>query len=116
MQDRARLGSTLVIKGELTAHEDLVLAGRLEGSIHVTGHFVAVDAGACVVGDIRATEIVVTGTVQGSLFAEERIQIREGADLKGDASAPRVVVADGAVVNGRIKTETPTVGKLKAAS
>jgi cytoskeletal protein CcmA (bactofilin family) len=111
------LGSTIVIKGELTAHEDVVIAGRLEGSIHVTEHFVAVEAGACVVGDIKATEIVVTGTVEGSLFAEERIQIRDGADLQGDASAPRVVVTDDALVNGRIETQAPTnIGALKAAS
>lgn len=117
MHERARLGSTLVIKGEVTAQEDLVIAGRLEGSIRVTEHFVAVEAGACVVGDIRATEIVVTGTVEGSLLAEERIQIRDAADLQGDASAPRVVVTDGAVVNGRIETKAPAnTGKLKAAS
>ncbi len=117
MHERARLGSTIVIKGELSAHEDVVIAGRLEGSIHVSDHFVAVEAGACVVGDIKATEIVVTGTVEGSLFAEERIQIRDGADVQGDASAPRVVVADGALVNGRIETQAPAkIGKLKAAS
>jgi cytoskeletal protein CcmA (bactofilin family) len=117
MHERARLGSTLVIKGEVTAHEDLVIAGRLEGSIHVTGHFVAVEAGACVAGDIKATEIVVTGTVEGSLLAEERIQIREGADLQGDASAPRVVVTNGALVNGRIETQArKNIGELKAAS
>ena len=117
MHERALVGSTVVIKGELTAHEDLVIAGRLEGSIQVTGHIVAVEAGACVVGDIRATEIVVSGTIEGSLFADERIRIQEGADLLGDASAPRVVVRDGAVVNGRIETQAPAnLGELKAAS
>jgi cytoskeletal protein CcmA (bactofilin family) len=117
MDERARLGSTVVIKGELTAHEDVVIAGRLEGSIHVIGHLVVVEAGARVVGDITATGIVVTGTVKGSLIAEERIQIRDGADLQGDASAPRVVVTDGAVVNGRIETEAPTnLREMKAAS
>ena len=117
MHERARLGSTVVLKGELTAHEDVVIAGRLEGSINVTGHLVVVEAGARVVGEITATGIVLTGTVEGSLVAEERIQIRDGADLQGDASAPRVVVTDGAVVNGRIETEAPTnLRELKAAS
>ena len=117
MHDRARLGSTVVIKGELTAHEDVVIAGRVEGSIHVTGHLVVVEAGARVVGDITATGIVVSGTVEGSLAAEERIQIRDGADLQGDASAPRVVVTDGAVVNGRIETEAPAkLRELRVAS
>ena len=117
MHDRARLGSTVVIKGTLAAHEDVVIAGRLEGSINVTGHLVVVEAGACVVGDITATGIVLSGTVEGSLLAEERIQVREGADLQGDASAPHVVVTDGAIVNGRIETDASSNRReLKAAS
>ena len=117
MQQRAGVGTTVVIKGELTAHEDVVIAGRVEGSISVTGHLVVVEAGAHVAGDITAAGIVVAGTVEGSLMAEERIQIQDGADLQGDASAPRVVVRDGAVVNGRIETEASTnLRELKTAS
>jgi cytoskeletal protein CcmA (bactofilin family) len=117
MHERVRLGSTVVIKGELTADEDVVIAGRLEGSINVTGHLVTVQPGAHVVGDITATGIVVIGTIEGSLTAEERIQVQDGADLRGDASAPRVLVTDGAVVNGRVATAAPAGRrKLKAAS
>lgn len=117
MHERARLGSTVVIKGELSAHEDVVIAGRLEGSINVPGHLVVVEPDARVVGDITATGIVIAGTVEGSLIGKERIQIRDGADVRGDSSAPRVVVADGAVVNGRIETQAAThLPKLAAAS
>jgi cytoskeletal protein CcmA (bactofilin family) len=117
MHERAGVGSTLVIKGELTAHEDVVIAGRVEGLINVNGHQVVVEAGAHVAGDITATGIVVAGTVEGALMAEERIQVQKGADLQGDVSAPRIVVADGAVVNGRIETvASEATRKLKAAS
>jgi cytoskeletal protein CcmA (bactofilin family) len=84
MNQRAGVGSSVVIKGELKAHEDVVIAGRVEGSINVTGHLVVVEAGAHVVGDITATGIVVSGAVHGSLLAEERIQAQVGADLQGD--------------------------------
>ncbi len=117
MLERAGVGSTVVIKGELTANEDVVIAGRVEGSIHVTGHLVVVEAGAHVAGDITATGIVVAGNVKGSLMAEERIQVQAGADLQGDVSAPRIVLADGGVVNGRIETVVAKAArKLKAAS
>ena len=78
MQQRAGVGSSVVIKGELMAHEDVVIAGRVEGLINVTGHLVVVEAGAHVAGDITATGIVVAGTVEGSLMAEERIQVHPG--------------------------------------
>ena len=117
MAERAGVGSTLVIKGELTAQEDVIIAGRVDGLINVNGHLVVVEPGAHVAGDITATGIVVSGTVEGTLMAEERIQVQPGADLQGDVSAPRVVVADGAVVNGRIETvAAATPHKLKAAS
>jgi cytoskeletal protein CcmA (bactofilin family) len=116
MNQRAGVGSSVVIKGELSAKEDVVIAGRVEGSINVTGHLVVVEPGAHVVGDITATGIVVAGAVHGSLLAEDRIQAQVGADLQGDISAPRIALADGAVVNGRIETATSSSRKLKAAS
>jgi cytoskeletal protein CcmA (bactofilin family) len=116
MQERAGVGSSVVIKGELTAHEDVVIAGRVEGSINVTGHLVVVEAGAHVAGDITATRIVVSGKIDGCLIAEDRIVVQAGADLRGDASAPRIAVTDGGIVNGRIETTTGAARKLKAAS
>jgi cytoskeletal protein CcmA (bactofilin family) len=117
MQERAGVGSSVVIKGELIAHEDVVIAGRVEGLINVTGHLVVVEAGAHVAGDITAAGIVVAGSVEGSLIADERITVQNGADLQGDVAAPRVAVADGAVVNGRIETVAAAAKpKLKVAS
>jgi len=117
MQERAEVGSTVVIKGELTAHEDVLIAGRVEGLINVTGHRVVVQAGAHVAGDITATGIAVAGTVEGSLVADEQVHVQKGADLEGDVSAPRIVVEDGAVVNGRLETSSASAPrKLRAAS
>ena len=117
MDGRAAVGSTVVIKGELSAQEDVVIAGRVEGLINVPGHLVTVQAGAQVAGDIAAAGIVVAGAVQGSLLAESRIEIRSGADVDGDLAAPRIAVADGAVVCGRVETVEETAAhKLRAAS
>ena len=116
MHERAGVGSSVVIKGELWAKEDVLIAGRVEGSINVNGHLVVIEDRAHVEGDIAATEIVVAGAVHGSLVADERIQAQAGADIQGQVAAPRIVVADGAVVNGRIETVASSRAKLKAAS
>lgn len=117
MEQRAGVGSTVVIKGELSAQEDLVIAGRVEGTITVTGHLVTVESGAHVAGDIAAARIVVSGTVRGSLLAEEKITAEASADVKGEILAPRIAVADGAVVKGRVETgKASSARKLKAAS
>jgi cytoskeletal protein CcmA (bactofilin family) len=117
MDGRAAVGSTVVITGELSAREDVVIAGRVEGLINVSGHLVTVQAGAHVVGDITATGIVIAGAVQGTILAEARIEIRSGADVQGEVSAPRIAMADGAVVCGRVETvEETAASKLKAVS
>jgi cytoskeletal protein CcmA (bactofilin family) len=115
MEQIARVGSSVVIKGELSAQEDVVIAGRVEGTIIVAGHLVVVEGGGQVAADIAARGIVISGTVTGSLTAEERIELRNTAQVEGELSAPRINMADGAVVRGRIDM-SPRKAALKAAS
>src|SRR5262245_37573942 len=62
------LGKTLVFKGELSADEDLLLFGRVEGAVHHTSSL-TIGAGGAVIGDIFAKVLVVKGTVEGDLEA-----------------------------------------------
>lgn len=110
METTARIGVTLVIKGELRAQEDIAIAGRVEGSIYVKGHTVTVQSGGHVAANIHARQIIVAGRVTGKLKADDRIELRETANIDGDVSAPRISIADGAEVHGRI--DMPAVEKL----
>lgn len=105
MQNAARRGSTLVIRGEITAQEALTIAGQVDGTIDVAGHIVTVEQGALVAADISAAAIVVCGKVQGTLAAATRIHLQAGAEVKGDINAPRLAVEDGAVVQGKIHAD-----------
>jgi cytoskeletal protein CcmA (bactofilin family) len=102
MQNGAHIGPSLVIKGEISAREPLSISGRVDGTIAVEGHSVTVETGAHVAADITAAGIVVAGAVKGSLSAETRIQLRAGAEVEGDLSAPRIAVEDGAFVRGKV--------------
>ena len=97
-----RLGSTLVIKGEITAQEPLNIAGRVDGTIDAQGQMVTIHAGAQVSADIAAAAIVVAGAVRGSLAAERRIELHAGAEVDGDLSAPNAAVEDGAFLHGKV--------------
>jgi cytoskeletal protein CcmA (bactofilin family) len=102
MQNPARRGSTLVIRGEITAQEALTIAGQVDGTIDVAGHIVTVEQGALVVADIAAAAIVVSGQVKGALAAATRIHLHASAEVKGELNAPRIAVEDGAVVQGKV--------------
>lgn len=101
MQQGAHIGASVVVKGEISAREPLTVSGRVEGSIDVPGHIVTIEAGAHVEADVAAAGIIVSGTVTGSLVAEERIMLRAGAEVDGDLTAPRLAVDDGACVRGK---------------
>lgn len=115
MQPKLETGASIVIRGELTAQEDVTISGRVEGSIRVEGHRVVVSPGAHVVADVQAREIVVSGAVKGTLSAKERIELRESADVEGDVAAPAFRMADGAGFNGRVAMERRRPG-LQLAS
>src|SRR5215468_3382138 len=83
------LGKTLVFKGELSADEDLILQGRVEGSIHHT-QSLTVGVDGVVIGDTHARSIVVEGTVDGDLRATVSVIVMATAKVRGNIAAPRV--------------------------
>jgi cytoskeletal protein CcmA (bactofilin family) len=95
------LGPTLVFKGELSADEDLLLKGRVEGSIHHTASLRIGQEGS-VQGDIDAKNITVDGTVEGDLRGGGTVSVRESANVTGNIFAPRVTLAEGAKFKGQI--------------
>lgn len=116
MQTVAHIGETIVIKGEVTAREDVTIAGRVEGSITVDGHALTVAPGANVVADIHAADVIVRGQVFGSVTADRRIELGATANVEGEIVAPSVAMADGAAVSGRVETTGQRAPALQLAS
>jgi cytoskeletal protein CcmA (bactofilin family) len=116
MERPTEIGASTVIRGELTAREDIVVSGRVEGSIQSEGHRVTVNDGANVKADVLAREIVVAGHVEGALSAKDRIALSATADVQGQLSAPAVTIADGAAFRGKVETTGERKAKLQLAS
>ena len=100
--DRASvLGPTLYFKGDLSAEEDLLIQGRVEGSV-THSQRLTVGAQGTVKADIRAQLIVVEGTVDGDLRAESSVVVKESAKVRGNIFAPSVSILEGACFSGNI--------------
>jgi cytoskeletal protein CcmA (bactofilin family) len=111
------LGKTLVFKGELSADEDLVLQGRVEGSIHHT-QSLTVGVDGVVVGDIHARSILIEGTVEGDLHGVASVLVSATAKVRGNIVAPRVGITEGANFNGSVdmsSAQSATTGRSAAA-
>lgn len=98
------IGATIRFKGDLTADEDLVIRGRIEGTILVSRSLTLSSDGE-MTGDIRARHIVIEGHVKGDLHALESVVVRATGNVTGNIHAPRVAILDGAAFNGRVDME-----------
>lgn len=97
----AVLGPTLRFKGDISAEEDFILQGRVQGSIHHT-QMIIIGTGGAVQGTVYARRVVVDGIVEGDLYGVESVVVHQTGRVNGNIYAPRVGIVDGAVFNGRI--------------
>lgn len=98
------LGPTLKFKGDLHADEELLIKGRIEGSITHTQRITVCPEGT-VTANVRAVMIVVEGTLTGDLLAEKSVMVKETARLRGNITAPSVSIVEGAQFNGGVDME-----------
>jgi cytoskeletal protein CcmA (bactofilin family) len=101
----ACIGRAVVIKGEVTSAADLTVEGRIEGRIDLQGHSLVVGCGGGIQAEIVAKTVVIQGAVTGNVTAREKVDIRETGSIEGDIVAPRVAIADGAILRGRVETQ-----------
>jgi len=99
----ANIGKSIVIKGDLTGEEDLVIEGRVEGKVHLPNHRLTIGQGGNVQAEVHAKSVVVIGRVAGNVSAGERVEVQASGIVDGDVRAPRLSVQEGAVLNGSIQ-------------
>jgi cytoskeletal protein CcmA (bactofilin family) len=97
------LGKSVVIKGELSGSEDLTLQGHMEGRISLPDHTLTIGAQADVKADIAAKAVVVVGVVTGRVSAKDKIDIRSSGTIIGDVVSPRLVIAEGGTLRGKVE-------------
>lgn len=116
--ERASIGRSITIQGEVSGDEDLLIQGRVEGSVSLELHAVTVGREGQVKADITGRVITIEGEVEGNLHAHEQIILRSSARVDGDIKAPRVVLDDGANFRGLVDMGPPPAPEApkKAAS
>ena len=101
------IGPTLVIKGELSADEDLIIEGHVEGTIAHHKKHLTVGKQGRVVADIHASSVIVEGQLVGDIHSEGMVSLVKGADVKGNIFCARLVMEDGARFIGNIDMGEP---------
>ena len=96
------IGPTLVFKGELSADEDLIIEGHIEGSIAHHKKHLTVGRQGRVKADIHASSVIILGQLIGDIHSEGIVSLAKGADVVGNIYCSRIVMEDGARFIGKI--------------
>jgi cytoskeletal protein CcmA (bactofilin family) len=106
--ERSLIGKNIVITGDISATEDLVVEGRVTGKIQLNESRLTVGEEGYAQSHITAREVVICGRVEGQIHASERVELRHTAQVAGDIIAPRLVIHQDAVVKGSVDL-TPSI-------
>ncbi|MGO8757901.1 MAG: bactofilin family protein [Terracidiphilus sp.] len=98
----ARIGKSIVICGEVKGSEDLIVDGRVEGTVNLAENRLTIGPNANVAADLAAKDVLIMGRVQGNIVATGRVELRAGCNLEGDIRALRLAVEDNAVFRGKV--------------
>jgi len=99
----SRVGSTAVVNGEIEAHEDLLVEGRVQGKITLPSGTLTVAKGGKIEAEVRVRALVLHGELKGTVRAGEKAVIAETADMTGDVITPKITIANGARFSGGIR-------------
>ena len=103
--ETAVVGSSIRIQGDLTGDEDLLVHGRVEGTITLKNNQMTVGKDGHVNATVEAKSIQIEGTVDGDLRGKEQVIVTRTGAVHGNIAAPRVTLEDGCRFKGSIDME-----------
>jgi len=105
----AAIGRSIRINGDLEGEEDLRIDGEVNGTVRLKKNAVIIGSDGKIRADVYAKSVAVEGAVEGDLFGAEQVSIRKSATVKGNITAPRVSLEDGAHFKGSIEMDPEAV-------
>ena len=103
----ATIGKSVVVKGELSGSEDLMIDGEVEGSITLRGQTLTVGPNGRVRANVEARNVILHGRLDGDIHASDRVDLRKSASLTGNIATARISIEDGAFFKGGIDIQKP---------
>lgn len=108
LRDRSSGPATLIsegckISGLISGDGEFLINGQVEGDCDIHGT-VTLAKGGLWTGTIKAQNVIVAGQIDGDIKASGHVEITDTARIKGTVAGEAIAVAEGAVVDGIMKT------------
>jgi cytoskeletal protein CcmA (bactofilin family) len=112
----ASIGKSVQIHGEVKGSEDLIVDGSIEGTITLSESRLTIGPNAHVKANVAARDVILLGALVGDISASGRVELRAGANLKGDIRAGRLSIEENAVLSGKVDLAPTERAAVTAAS
>lgn len=98
----ATIGPSIQISGDVTGNEDVIIEGRVEGTVSLNENLLTVGKEGQINATVNARAIFVEGKVEGDLKGDEQVVVQRSGNVRGNIVAPRVTLEDGCRFKGSI--------------
>jgi cytoskeletal protein CcmA (bactofilin family) len=112
-QLNALLGKGSEFEGKLSFEGEVRIDGKFSGQI-VTKDTLTIGEGARVTADISAGVIIISGTVEGTIRANQMVELHAPARVKGAIETPAMAMEKGVIFEGTTKMENLSGNKQPA--
>jgi cytoskeletal protein CcmA (bactofilin family) len=109
--EAAVIGPSIQIKGDLSGEEDLIIQGKVNGTIQLREKSLTVGSQGQVDANVLAHSIIVEGQVTGDLYGSERVSIRKTGKVQGNIVSPKVSLDEGCRFKGSIDMDQEMIKK-----
>ncbi len=111
VREAAVIGPSIQINGDLSGEEDLVIQGKVSGTIQLREKSLTVGSQGQVDANVLAHSIIIEGKVNGDLFGSERVSIRKTGNVQGNIVSPKVSLDEGCRFKGSIDMDQEMITK-----
>ena len=94
------IAADLTIEGKIGGGGSVRIAGKFKGDVNVQGDL-TIEAGAKLIGSVRADKVVISGELEGSVLGASSIDLQQTGIVIGDLKARALAVAAGATMRGK---------------
>jgi len=98
----AFLGKDTEFEGKFSFTGAVRIDGKFSGEIESSGTLI-VGESATITSQIHVADMIVSGEVNGDIFAENKIEINVPGKLFGNIQTPKLVIEEGVVFEGNCK-------------
>lgn len=103
-QEITQIGSTVLIKGDISGKSDVRVAGKINGSINIDGELIIEKAGY-VEGEIKSVTAVIAGSVKGNIDTDKLI-LESNSQFVGNIKTKQLIIQEGAIFQGNCQMGT----------